>query len=439
MSDLSRRDFIRTSSAGLAGAGLAPAIQDRPDGVAPSDQLQFGVIGCNGMGWADMEAHQKLDGVECVALCDVDRNVLERRAGELEEMTGSRPELYDDYRNLLEDDAIDFVVIGTPDHWHCLIMVHACQAGKDVYVEKPLGNSIGECIRMREAAEATGRVVQVGQWQRSAPHWERAVEYVRSGKLGRIRVVKSWAYQGWMEPIEPQPNQEAPEGVDYDFWLGPAPDRPFNPNRFHFDFRWFWDYAGGLMTDWGVHLIDYGLYGMDVETPTGAMAIGGQFGYPASEDASETPDTQQTVYEFEEFSLIWEHATGIDGGPYERNHGVAFIGNNGTLVVDRGGWEVIPETEGGSYRLDAIPPRSGSGGLDAHAENFVQSIRGEATPNCPVDVAANTAIVAHLGNVAYRLGRQVQWDTASEEFVGDEEANAQIWPEYRDPWSMPEV
>jgi hypothetical protein len=160
---------------------------------------------------------------------------------------------------------------------------------------------------------------------------------------------------------------------------------------------------------------------------------------PPSEDASETPDSQQTVYEFDEFSLIWEHATGIDGGPYERNHGVAFIGNNGTLVVDRGGWEVIPETEDGSYRLDAIPPRSGSGGLEAHAENFIASIRGEATPNCPVDVAANTAIVAHLGNVAYRLGRQVQWDTEEEQFVDDAEANAQIWPEYRDPWSLPEV
>jgi predicted dehydrogenase len=437
MTEYTRRAFLETASAATLGASLGPSVQSRPDGVPPSDQLRFGVIGCNGMGWANLNAHQRLPGVECVALCDVDRNVLEKRAGELEEQIGRRPALYDDYRRLLGEDDVDFVVIATPDHWHCLPMVEACQAGKDVYVEKPLGNSIGECLLMQQAAAQTGRVVQVGQWQRSAPHWQQAVDYVRSGSLGTIRTVKAWAYQGWMEPIDPAPNQEPPDGVDYDFWLGPAPERPFNPNRFHFDFRWFWDYAGGLMTDWGVHLIDYALYGMDADTPNAVMSGGGPFGYPPSVDASETPDTQQALYTFDDFTLIWEHATGIDGGPYGRDHGVAFIGNNGTLVVDRGGWEVRPEADDGTYKLDAIPPRDGGGGLDRHAKNFVDSIRGDATPNCPVDVAAPTAIVAHLGNVAYRIGRRVEWDADAHQFVDDPDADAHIWPSYRDPWSLP--
>jgi ornithine cyclodeaminase/alanine dehydrogenase-like protein (mu-crystallin family) len=152
MASYSRREFLETSSAAVVGAGVAPYVQSRPDGVPPSDQLRFGVIGCNGMGWTNMNAHQRIAGVECVALCDVDRNVLEKRAGELEEQTGQQPTLYDDYRRLLEDDDVDFVIIATPDHWHCLPMVEACQAGKDVYVEKPLGNSIGECLVMQQAA-----------------------------------------------------------------------------------------------------------------------------------------------------------------------------------------------------------------------------------------------------------------------------------------------
>ena len=439
MSDLSRRQFLGTGSAALVGAGLAsaPAIQTRAsdDSVAPNDRLQFGVIGCNGMGWSNLEAHQRLPGVDGIALCDVDQNVLDRRAPQLEEMTGESPTLYRDYRRMLDNDDIDFVIIGTPDHWHCLPMMHACETGKDVYVEKPLANSIGECYVMMDAVDRTGRVVQVGQWQRSAPHWQAAVDYLQSGVLGEIRHTKAWSYVNWKGRLPVEPDQDPPEGVDYDFWLGPAPERPFNPNRFHFTFRWYWDYAGGLMTDWGVHLIDYVFYGMDVGQPTSVMSTGGKYGFP--DDARETPDTQQALYTFDDFSMTWEHAIGLGNGPYDRNHGVAFIGNNGTLVIDRGGWEVIPEVEDDQYMVDAIPPRSGGGGLDAHAENFVAAIKGEAMPNCPVETAANTAINAHLGNIAYKLGRRVDWDADAREFVGDEEANDHIWPSYRAPWSLP--
>lgn len=441
MSDYTRREFLETSTAGLAGAGLSGAVSPESStdstSVPPSDRLRFGVIGVNGMGWTDLQAHQKIDGVTCTALCDVDRNVLEKRAGELEEQTDTTPDLYGDYRRMLEDDDLDFVIIGTPDHWHCLQMVHACQAGKEVYVEKPLGNSIAECGVMRRVAEKTGRVVQVGQWQRSSDHWQNAVEYLQSGALGTIRYTKAWSYVGWKGRLSEKPNKESPEGVDYDMWLGPATKRPFNPNRFHFTFRWYWDYAGGLMTDWGVHLIDYVLKGMDLDNPNAVASMGGPFGYP--DGARETPDTQQALYRFDDVTMIWEHGVGIANGPYDRGHGVAFIGNKGTLVIDRGGWEVIPEVEDGEYETEALPPRSGEGGLDAHAQNFVASIRGDETPNAPVDAAANTAVNAHLGNAAFRVGRDVEWDAEARQFVDDPEANRLVSPTYRDPWTVPSV
>jgi predicted dehydrogenase len=439
VNDYTRREFLEAGSAALAGAGLSSSASapESQSAVPPSDQLRFGVIGVNGMGWNNMGALRAIDGVECVALCDVDRNVLEKRAGQLEERRGATPTLYDDYRRMLEDDALDFVVIGTPDHWHCLQMVHACQAGKDVYVEKPLANSIAECDVMQAVVEKTGRVVQVGQWQRSSEHWQNAVDYLQSGALGSIRHAKAWAYIGWKGRLPKKPNQDPPDGVDYDMWLGPAPDRPFNPNRFHFSFRWYWDYAGGLMTDWGVHLIDYVLKGLDLGNPASVASMGGKYGYP--DDAQETPDTQQALYKFDDLNMSWEHGLGIGNGPYGRGHGVAFIGNNGTLVIDRSGWEVIPEVDGQEYETEALPPRSGEGGLDAHARNFVASIRGDETPNAPVDVAANTAVNAHLGNVAVRVGRDVEWNAETRQFVDDPEANDLVRPSYRDPWTFPSV
>ena len=450
MKGYTRRDFLGAGSAALAGAGLSVTVPARSEGgpgkkrVAPSDQLRFGTIGCKGMGWADTQALRAVEGAECVALCDVDQGVLEGRAAELEGLSGQRPALYEDYRRLLEDDRLDFVVVATPDHWHCLPMVHACQAGLDVYVEKPLGRTIEECRLMAAAAQQYDRVVQVGQWQRSGPHWQEAVDYLHTGAVGDIRLVKTWAYQGWMNPVSPKPNQTAPEGVNYDLWLGPAPERPFNPNRFHFDWRWFWDYGGGLMTDWGVHLIDFALYGMDVAYPEAVTSMGGAFGYSES-DASETPDTQQALFDFEGFSVLWEQATGIDGGPYDRNHGVAFIGNDGTLVIDRAGWQVYPETEDGNYKTEALPARQGEGDdLARHAQNFVESVRTRSTPNCPPEVAARTAITATLGNVALLSGERVRWDEQTGQVAGatasgTAKAAALVRPTYRAPWTLPAV
>jgi len=439
----SRRQFVRDSGMVLGAMMLPNARRSRGRRVPPSDQVRVGVIGCNGMGFHDLGSILKIREVTCGALCDVDGSVLHGRAAEVEAETGVRPALYSDFRRLLDDPDIDAVIIGTPDHWHCLIMVMACEAGKDVYVEKPLANSIGECGLMVAAAERYGRVVQAGQWQRSGSHWSDAAAYARSGEIGRIRLVKAWAYQGWMKAIPVQPDGPAPDGVDYDMWLGPAPARPFNPNRFHFNFRWFWDYAGGLMTDWGVHMIDMVHYAMGDAGPKRVAASGGKFAYP--DDASETPDTLQAVFEFDHYSMLWEHATGIDLGPYQRDHGVAFIGNRGTVVVDRQKWEVLPEIEdvdGKSTYLTTPMPvqrRQDDGGLDAHMVNFVECIKTREQPRCNAAVAARAAVTAHLGNIAFKTGRRLSWDDATGSFPGDEAANALLVPHYRAPWALPKV
>ena len=303
-----------------------------------ADQINIGAIGINGMGWSDLKAALKVPGVNLVALCDVDKNVLDKRLKELAALNvdAAKVKTYGDYRKLLENKDIDAVIIGTPDHWHCLQMVEACQSGKHVYVEKPIGNSVTECNVMVAAQKKYNRVVQVGQWQRSQQHFRDAIEFVHSGKLGNIRTAKVWCYQGWMKPDIVRPNTAPPTGVDYAGWLGPAPKKQFNASRFHFNFRWFWDYAGGLMTDWGVHLIDYALFGMKADVPKTVMALGGRFAYP--ELAEETPDTLTTLYEFENFNMVWDHAMGIDNGQYGRDHGIAFVVKKGTLVLDTGGW-----------------------------------------------------------------------------------------------------
>ncbi|WP_338872233.1 Gfo/Idh/MocA family oxidoreductase [Spirosoma sp. SC4-14] len=444
-----RRHFLRNSALAATGTGLVglpsvEAIAQQRKKTSPNDRLQLGLIGANGMGWSDLRSHLLMSDVECVAIADVDQSVLDKRAADVQKMQQNRPQLFKDYRKLLENKDIDAVIIGTPDHWHCMAMIDAVSAGKHVYVEKPLANSIEECNLMLAAARKYNKIVQVGQWQRSGAHYEKAIDYIRSGKLGNIRLVKVWAYQGWMNPVPVRPDSAPPAGVDYDMWLGPAPKRPFNPNRFHFNFRWFWDYAGGLMTDWGVHEIDIALYAMNAKAPKSVMASGGKLAYP--DDASETPDTLQTVYEYDGFNMLWEHATGIDGGNYGRTEGIAFIGNNATLVLNRDGWSLLPETQTKDgvklYKVEDIPdqPRTGDY-LNEHTKNFVQAIKtnNPAILKCGIETGSIAAINAHMGNIAYKMGRKLYWDTAAKGFKNDPQANALLSAHYHNGWKLPVV
>lgn len=436
----SRRNFIRNSSLLAAGTGIFSALPEETFAlfrkrISPNDKIGVGVIGINGMGWANISAMLKANPeTHCVAICDVDQNVLDKRAQELEKNFSMKPVHYKDYRKLLADKNVDVVIIGTPDHWHCLQAVEAMQAGKDVYVEKPIANSIAEIRTMVAAQEKYNRVVQVGQWQRSHAHFKSALEVIRSGDLGKIRMVKSWAYQGWMKNIPIKPDTAAPAGVDYDMWLGPAKKRPFNPNRFHFNFRWFWDYAGGLMTDWGVHLVDYALLGMNAKDPKTIMASGGKMAYP--DDAAETPDTLATVYDFGDFIMLWEHAQAINGGNYGRDHGIAYIGNNGTLVLDRGGWEIIPEGKS----MEAVKVKKSDDGLANNTKNFIDVVKSRdlSKLNAPLQAGATVATVCQMGNIAYKTGKKLTWDKQKQLFT-DADANKLITPVYHNNYTLPKI
>jgi predicted dehydrogenase len=437
----SRRSFIRrtgllTGSAILASTLKQQAFAAFAGRMAASDHINVGAIGINGMGWADLVSSLKQPGVQVVMLCDVDKNVLDRRMADLGKLQidTSKIKLTGDYRKVLDNKDVDVVIIGTPDHWHALIMIEAVAAGKDVYVEKPVGNSIGECRAMVAAQKKYNRVVQGGQWQRSQQHFKDALDFVYTGQLGNIRTVKVWCYQDWMKPGPVVPNTVQPPGVDYKTWLGPAPTREFNASRFHFNFRWFWDYAGGLMTDWGVHLLDYGLLGMKAGNPKTIAALGGDFAYP--DLYQETPDTLTTLYEFDHFNLVWDSAMGIGNGSYGRDHGIAYIGNNATLVLSRGGWEVIDEKMS-KIKIERPLAKPTDNGLDMHWKNFIGVVRSRKMEDlhCSIEAGAHVATVAQLGNISYRSGKRLTW--ADDKFTDEAVNKEYIMKEYHNGYSLP--
>ncbi|MEN5233038.1 Gfo/Idh/MocA family oxidoreductase [Sphingobacterium faecium] len=427
---MNRQKFLKASTLLAASAFLFQGTH----GLAETKKIRIAVIGVNGMGWSNLMAILKNKNVICTALCDVDENVLNQRVAELDKRN-IKVQSYIDYRALLKDKNVDAVIIATPDHWHCLMMVDAVKAGKHVYIEKPIGNSIKECEVMVTAAQKHNAIVQVGQWQRSQQHFEDAMKFLHGGSLGKVRMVKVWAYLGWKKDVPILPDTAIPSGVHYDRWLGPAPKRPFNRNRFHFNFRWFWDYAGGLMTDWGVHMLDFALIGMNVSDPRSIMAAGGKFAYP--DDVEETPDTLTTLYEFDGFNVQWEHAIGIDQGPYNKGHGVAFIGNNGTLVLNRQGWEVLPE----GNRMEAVPlQRAKDDGLERHMNNFVEAIfaQDRTILKAPIEAGAHIAVLSQMGNIAYRTGKKLYWNKEKQQF-SDKEANRYLAAAYHNGYTYPKI
>jgi predicted dehydrogenase len=440
---MNRRNFLQKSAFSAAAIGLIPLAGDSYNSIygqtAPGNKIKVALIGCRSMGYSDLNTFLDYPEVECVALCDVDDEWLNKRAADVGKKSGKKvPHLYKDWRKVIDNKDVDAVIIGTPDHWHCLPMILAAQAGKDVYVEKPLSNTIEECDLMVKAARKYNRIIQVGQWQRSDPHWDEAALYLRDGNIGRIRTVKVWAYQDGKPTLPVKPDSNPPAGVDYDMWLGPAPERPFNEYRFHYNFRFFWDYAGGLMSDWGVHLLDYALEGMGAGLPTHVFASGGKFAYPA--DAMETPDTLMATYVYKDFNIIWDHACGINHGLFDKKEGLAFYGENGTMVLTRAGWEVTPVIADTKPRMEAVPFKKGEGkGLYNHVGNFLTCIKDRKLPAGDIEIGARVAKMSHLANISCRLGREVHWDDTLSRFTGDSEATALAKACYRTPWELPKL
>ena len=451
MKNITRRRFLNQSlvSAGAVGAaaGAVRAINPVPllagaklSILGANERVRFAVVGTGGQGRHDMMTFFKHDNnLECPLICDVD-DAMMRLANEWLEKNGKkRAETVKDFRQVCDRKDIDALLIATPDHWHALQTIHACQAGKDVYCEKPLANSIGEGKTMVDWARKHDRVVQMGTQWRMGTHWGDAVKFVQSGQLGHIRLVRCWAALAWFKSLGKVEDTPVPDGVDYDMWLGPAPKRPFNRARFHFAFRWFWDYAGGLMTDWGVHLLNIALWAMQVKTPVRVGSTGGKYIYP--DDTAETPDTQSTFYDFGKFTLVWEHQAGTGHGAEGREHGVAFYGTQGTLVVDAGGWQVYPEGDK-QKAAPAINKKIEEDGELCRVRlvgDFLECMKTRKRPAEDIELGHHVTSVAHLGNLALRTGRSIEYDTENMRVIGNDEANRMITNPYWEPWSLPKV
>lgn len=435
---ISRLDFLKTFAAAAAAGVAMPVIGGTKHSFSrwsgANDKIRLALIGCRSMGWGNLMDILRDKNVECVALCDVDSNVLESRAADLQKRGYARPYMYRDYREVLDRQDIDAVIIATPDHWHCLQMVDACAAGKDVYVEKPIANSIAECDVMVKAAHKWNRVVQVGQQQRSGNHWHQMKEYIDSGLLGKISQVNVWANFAYCNISSKAQDSVAPSYVDFDMWLGPAPQRTFNQMRFHGAWRMFWDYGGGLLTDWGVHLLDMALWGMDVKgMPNRVNAMGGNFAYP--DNRAETFDTMRVSYEFDDFLINWSNSAIESNRPYGRNYGVEFVGSNGTLVANRESWELYSDGNrlGKQLRLPDNRDRIN------HTANFLDCVRRrDMATACPIDNGALCAKYAHLGNISARVGESLVYDDERKRF-NNKQATELIKPEYRRPWRFPDV
>ncbi len=419
----SRRFFMQGA---LAAATTARA--------SANDRIRLGVIGCGGISRSVTNAFLASREVEVAAICDVDDQCIANTLKRLESEGHPRPATAKDFRRVIERKDIDVVAVCTPDHWHAIPTLAAFQAGKDVYVEKPLATSIGEGRVLRDAARRYNRIAQMGTHWRSGEHYAEAVELVRSGKIGKVRQVRCWAYLDWIKDAGSPPDAPVPAGVDYDLWLGPAPARPFNKNRFHFNFRWFWDYAGGLMTDWGVHLINIALWAMGPEWPKSVVASGGKY---LLQDNTETPDTQITVYDFPSYTLIWEHQVQCGLGPDRREHGVMFTGSDATLILDTSGWEVIAEPlKRGSMVEMRRRSRTTETMRAQHARNLLDCMKSRQPTVENLEVGHHVSAVAHLGNLALRSRSRIEWDADAAQVPGNAAANALVTARYRAPWKL---
>lgn len=420
MDALNRRSFLTASALGMASVPFALSTARAQDAVVPpSEKVRVGLIGCGGISEADLACFLLNPEVDCPIICDVDDAMIARRANQVEGLRGKLPDTVKDFRRVIDRNDVDVVLVCTPDHWHALPTIYACESGKDVYVEKPLGRSIDEGRAMLEAAKKFNRVVQMGTHWRSGAHYRDAVEFVQSGKLGKVRMVRCWAYLDWLGGIGSPPDSAPPDGVDYDMWLGPAPLRPFNKNRFHFNFRWFWDYAGGLMTDWGAHHFDIAQWGLGMDGSGPVEVI------PPTPD---NPDAKTLTYVYANGVKLYRGAGQINGA------GVEFVGTKGRIGVNRGGFLV---TEPASLRHETIGPgETRLYNSPDHRLNFLESVRTGREPVCPAEVGCSSAVVCHIGNIAHWLQRPLKWDPAGGVFVDDPEANRLLSRAMRAPWQL---
>ncbi len=433
---MNRRSFIVNSAAAVGATALNAA-------AAPSDKVRVALVGCGGRGRSHMQAWTSLPDVDLVAVCDVDDSHLATATKFVEGKGKTKPATYTDLRKLLEDKSIDAISIATPNHQHTLQTVWACQAGKDVYVEKPCSHDMFESKQIVGAARKYDRIVQQGSQSRSNLALQEAVQSMKDGLIGDVYHARGLCYK-WRDTIGRAKEEAVPAGVDYDLWLGPAPKRAFTQNRFHYKWHWHWDYGNGDLGNQGIHEIDIARWGLGVKYPTKVSAIGGHFMF---DDDQETPNTLAAAYEFDEggkkkmMTFEVRHWIGnteaniheFDKGAKSNSVGNLFYGSKGYLAID--GY-----TKYYSYlgKEQETGPAKTAGG--DHFANFIGAVksRKRADLTAEIEEGAISTTLVHLANISYRLGRSVKFDAATYSCPGDKEATAMFRREYRKPFVVPQ-
>ena len=457
---MNRRNFISSTAAGMLGVSTSAKSYAAMAGA--NDRIVMGFIGLGGMGRYNLKDFLQMNDVTVAAVCDV----WGLNSGRALKMTESQPSgkarEFSDFRKLLEMKDIDAVLVATPDHWHALPTIQACEAGKDVYVEKPLAHNIYEGRRMVDVARKNNRVVQMGTQQRSGKHYAEISQLIRDGRIGNISRIAAWNYNNESpRGIGNPPDGDPPTGLNWDMYLGAAPKVPFNPNRFVLNFRWFWDYAGGMMTDWGVHHIDTVHMAMGVKAPNAVSSSGRKY---VLKDNRQTPDTLEVTYEYPHFILTYSNRFLNNRSAQGRVYGIEFYGTDGTLFVDRAGYEITPETRKideepvppylKKLKTDENPPQSwekerfvglgrtqlvqgeGSEQHIFHVRNFLDCVKSRQRPVSDVEEGHRSTTAAHLGNISFHTGRKIYWDAEKEQVINDPEANKRLSREYRKPWEV---
>ncbi len=452
--EINRRDFIKRAAFTTGGVSLSMAGFSTTNVLGANDRIRLGVIGTGKQGVDDMQNFMK-HGVEVAAVCDVYEPNLAKGLGP----AGGNAKTFKDFRQVLDDKEIDVVLIGTPDHWHPLPMVEACKAGKDVYVEKPICVAVEEGQKMVAAARANKRVVQVGLWQRSNLHFQKAVELVQSGVLGKVSFVRTWNYNNmYPDGYGFYPDSDPPAGLDWDFWLGPAPKVPYNFNRFGVapgrwsTFRYFYDYANGWPGDWGVHLMDIVQWALKTDGPTGITAIGSKH---YTNDNTETPDTLEITWEYPTFIATYESRLCNNNSMFNKDYGIEFHGTDATMFLDRSGFQVFPEAASKDFYLShhasandkEVPADYGKApamkmeqvddGLLNHVGNLLECMRTRQRPHTDIEYGHRSSSTCLLGNVALRTREHLEWDVANQKLLkGSPAAEKLLSREYRAPWKL---
>ncbi len=428
MSHVSRRGFLGSATV----ATVAAITRTSAAKAAASERVNICIIGVRGRGSGLGRNFAALANAQITHICDVNQSLLAPYAREIESVQKSSPRPLTDLRRALDDPSIDAIVVATPDHWHALATIWGCQAGKHVYVEKPISNNVHEGRQMIAAARKHNRVVQVGTQSRSAPHYLEVMQLLKSGRIGEVHMAKAFNSQ-LRRKVPAVPDSAVPEGLDWNIWQGPAPERPFNANRYTYGWRWMWDYGTGDMGNDGVHDLDIARWGLGVDFPSEVQGIGDKLVFAG--DIQETPDTQIVTFRFpdQQATLVYEQRL---WSPYHQEgheNGCVFYGTTGYLVVGRKGWKVVDR--GNKVAIE----QSGAFTEVPHLENFVACVKSGNRPHCDIEEGYRSTLLAHLGNLTCRVRRPLRFDPVAQDIIGDSEASALLKRTGRGEFQIPEL